>query len=243
MELPHIAIPDLAANWVKVQERIAQACHRAGRSPDSLTVIAVTKTHSPEVISKAYALGIRHFGENRVQEAIEKYSTSDTFGQFPDSRLHLIGHLQRNKIRKALQIFDYIDTVDTVELARLLDIEAGNRQKQFRVLLEVNTSGEPQKFGAEPDSTLHLASMVLGCRNLRLSGLMTVGPNVDDTARVRESFRVLKKIFDDIGHRLKPEFWSVLSMGMSGDFEIAVEEGATELRLGTALFGSRINAT
>ena len=201
--------------------------------------MAVTKTHPVELVRKACAVGLHHFGENRVQESIEKYVESGIIRSNPDIVFHLVGHLQRNKARRAVQVFGSIDSVDTVDLARILDLEAGKARKWPRVLLEVNTSNEPQKFGIEPDSTFHLATMVMGCRNLQLAGLMTVGPTTTEEPAIRKSFRLLRELFDRVAERLKPEAWSVMSMGMSGDFEIAIEEGATELRLGTALFGQR----
>lgn len=239
MEQSPSSSPDLAENWRAVNQAIQAACQRAGRSPSEITVVAVTKTHPADMARKACALGIRHVGENRVQEAIEKYSDSSILVSFPGTRLHLVGHLQRNKVRRALQVFDNIDSLDTEELALTLDAEAEKRRKTVRVLLEANTSKEPQKFGIDPDSAVHLANAVRNCRSLQLAGLMTVGPNTDDRDQIRQSFRLLKHLYDDIGCRLQPEHWSVLSMGMSGDFEIAIEEGATELRLGTVLFGQR----
>ncbi len=225
--------------FAEVQSRVAQAARRVGRSPEQVTVVAVTKTHPVETLRKARAIGITNFGENRVQEAIEKLSNTEFIRADSGTSLHLIGHLQRNKLRKALQAFNSIDSIDSVELAKAVSLEAQRAGKQLRVLLEVNTSGEPQKQGIAPAETISVAREILALPKLRFSGLMTVGPLSDDLGSIRNSFKELKRLFDQVKAELNPPLWSALSMGMSGDYEIAVEEGATEIRLGTALFGQR----
>jgi len=154
----------------------------------------------------------------------------------------MIGHLQTNKVRKAVQIVSAIDSVDSIRLAEAISKAAEEGNRTIRVLLEVNTSSEPQKSGLAPDDVLKCAEAVLKLPSLQLSGLMTVGPNVDDPDTIRRSFALLRNTFDSVVRELNPPHWSVLSMGMSGDYPIAIEEGATEIRLGTALFGERRTA-
>lgn len=222
-----------------VQEQILSACQRSGRLGRNVAVIAITKTFPPKEIRKAYALGLVHFGENRVQEVVDKFGDESLHKDCPNLNLHLVGHLQTNKVRKAMQYVSCIDSVDSVRLAEIIDREAEQAGRRIRILLEVNTSGEPQKYGFLPKEIQPLIETTLKLRSLDLAGLMTVGPNVDDPQTIRRSFFVLRKLFDDIRNAFNPPHWAVLSMGMSGDFEIAVEEGATEIRLGTALFGER----
>jgi pyridoxal phosphate enzyme (YggS family) len=233
---------DLAHNLAIIRGAIRSACERCGRSADGVSIVAVTKGQPFEMVRKARAAGLVEFGENRVQEAVEKYGNLKTADPDSGLLLHMIGHLQRNKVRKAAQIFDSVDSVDSEELARMLDSESGRVGRTLRILLEVNTSNEPQKSGNHPDRTLQLVEDISRLPNLRLSGLMTIGPNVSDVSAIRDSFRRLRGLFDAVAERFRPEFWSVLSMGMTGDFEVAIEEGATEIRLGTALFGQRRNA-
>ncbi|MBI5058443.1 YggS family pyridoxal phosphate-dependent enzyme [candidate division KSB1 bacterium] len=231
-----LAEADLSRNYQLVLDKIRSACRSAGRQTDSVTLVAATKNFPGDVARKAYALGIRHFGENRVQEAVEKYEDSKSFGGDFCPVLHLIGHLQSNKVRRAAKLFQAVDTVDSVELGQKLNQEVS----RLRVLVEVNTSGEPQKYGVRPDKTLALANDLLNdCPNLELAGLMAVGPQTDDQGRIRASFRQLRTLWEDVARELKPPDWTTLSMGMSGDFELAIAEGATEVRLGSILFGPR----
>lgn len=225
--------------FAEVQSRVAQAARRVGRSLKEVTVVAVTKTYPVETLRKARAIGITNFGENRVQEVVEKLNNTEFVRENSGVSLHLIGHLQRNKVRKALQVFDSLDSIDSLDLAAAVSSEAERIGKQLRVLLEVNTSCEPQKQGIAPAETISVAKEILALPNLKFSGLMTVGPLSDDTEAIRSSFKQLKELFEQVRSELNPPAWSVLSMGMSGDYEIAVEEGATEIRLGTALFGQR----
>ena len=243
MREQHVVEPDLASQIAEIQSRIQATCLRSGRNPSEITVIAVTKTHPLEYARKACALGIKQIGENRVQEPIEKFGDMGIIREYPDCQLHLIGHLQRNKVRKAMQIFDSVDSVDTIELAEDLSSEAANTGKSPRILLEVNTSKELQKSGVGPVETIPYVEKLLSFPGLRLAGLMTVGPLTDREYAIRDSFRLLKQLFEDVKARLNPPGWSALSMGMSGDYEIAIEEGATEIRLGTALFGQRSATT
>jgi hypothetical protein len=218
---------------------MAAACGRSGRTATSVTIIAVTKTFPALIVRKAHALGLTHIGENRVQEALDKFGNGLLLKECPGLQLHLVGHLQTNKVRKALQFVSSIDSVDSLRLAQIIDREAAQTGRRVRVLLEVNTSGEPQKYGLAPEDVLPCAEQVAKLRSLNLQGLMTVGPLTDDADAIRKSFGLLRGLFEQVQQKLNPLQWSVLSMGMSGDFEIAIEEGATEIRLGTVLFGER----
>ena len=208
-----------------VRNRIRRAAERCGRNPAAITLIAVTKKFPASVIREAYDLGLREFGENYVQEFEGKYpEVSGLAG----ARFHLIGHLQSNKTKKAAELFQVIQTVDSVKLARRLDSEG----KCVEVMLEVKLSEEESKSGAAPDTLSDLISGVRACANLRLLGLMTMPPWSDDPEQTRPYFRRL-------GELAKQHGLSQLSMGMSHDLEAAIEEGATSIRIGTALFGPR----
>ena len=226
-----------ATRLENIQQRIEDTAAKAGRDSASITLVAITKTHPLSSARKAYAAGLRHFGENRIQEALEKWQHQRPLGSDQPEILHLVGHLQRNKVRKALQLFDRIDAADSVPLVEALSRVSGELERTTDLLIEVNTSGEPQKFGVEPEAALDLAARTSELPNLRLRGLMTIGPLTSDTSRIASAFRTLKKLFDDLNSGGFDV--DVLSMGMSGDFEIAIAEGATEIRLGTALFGAR----
>ncbi|MBV9886389.1 MAG: YggS family pyridoxal phosphate-dependent enzyme [Acidobacteria bacterium] len=228
----------LRDNVARVCDRIATAASRAGRHPSEITLIGVSKTHPAEMIRAAYDAGLRDFGENRVQEWEGK---RQALTDLADARWHLIGHLQSNKATRAATIFHSVDSVDDAALAQRLDrTRQGTAAAQgpLRVLLEVHIAGEAAKSGAEPEDLPELAEAVTKCASLHLNGLMCVPPLLDDVEKVRPYFRKLRELRDrletHIGHKLP-----VLSMGMSHDFEVAIEEGATEVRVGTALFGER----
>lgn len=211
---------------VEVEERIRQAAARAGRRRDEITLIAVTKTFPAAVIREGYEAGLRDFGENYVQEFEAKRPLlSDLAG----ARFHLVGHLQSNKARRAAELFDSIQTVDTVKLARRLQ-ECGRR---LEVMLEVRLSEEETKSGARPEELPALVEAVRSLPHLELKGLMTMPPWFEDPERARPYFARLRELAESFS-------LPCLSMGMSGDFEVAIEEGATHIRLGTALFGPRI---
>jgi pyridoxal phosphate enzyme (YggS family) len=220
-------------NLQEVRTRIAAACRRVGRKADEVTIIAVTKTHGPAVVEAAIAAGVADIGENRVQEFIEKRSQV----QRP-CRWHLIGTLQRNKATKAIGEFEMIHSVDRVKLAETLQRLGSTRDLTTRVLLEVNTSGEATKHGFDAGEVIAAARAVAAMDHLQLEGLMTLGPLTEDATRIRRAFqslfRLREKIELDLGRALPH-----LSMGMSGDYEIAVEEGATMVRVGRVLFGAR----
>ncbi len=216
-----------------VREHILKAAIRSGRKPEEIVLMAVTKNQTREIVEEAYAAGIRVFGENRVFEASEKYKG------FPhDAELHLIGHLQRNKAKLAACVFSWVQSIDKVETAVVLN--EARSGTPIQVLIQVNTSGESTKGGVvTQDDVYRLADAILTMRNLKLRGLMTIGPLTDEEALIRNSFARLYAMHEDLKQRYPAESIDTLSMGMSGDYELAVEEGSTLLRIGTALFGPR----
>jgi len=216
-----------------LRARIASACARVGRPVDSVQLMAVSKTRSPDEVEAVARCGVDLFGENRVREAAVKIPLCS-------SRLtwHLIGHLQSNKTRVAVQLFNWIHSVDSISLLERLDRVAGEEGRRPVVLLEVNVSGEASKFGLAPDAVLSTVQAGAGLVNLEIRGLMTIPPQSVEPERTRGFFRALRELRDRVqtsSGLMLPE----LSMGMSGDFEIAVEEGATIVRVGTDLFGPR----
>lgn len=231
----------LRGRLAEVQDRIAKAAEKANRDPAAITLVAITKTFPLDFARKAYALGVRHFGENRVQEGIEKWQDNRPFWPNSMETLHLVGHLQRNKVRRAVQLFDRIDSVDSLELAEDISRISGELGRTTDILIEVNTSGEQQKYGIHPAYTAEFASEILELPNLKLLGLMTVGPLTNDNSLIAETYSLLRWLSADL-YSVDLLSGDVLSMGMSGDFEIAIAEGATEIRLGTALFGTRSQA-
>jgi hypothetical protein len=216
-----------------VRERVAKAALRAGRDPAEVGIVAVTKGHPIGTVREAAAGGLLDVGENRVQEALQKQEA------WPDApvRWHLIGHLQRNKAKHAVGRFALIHSLDSARLADELEKVAAAQGVTQNVLVQVNVAREPQKDGVSPEEAPALVEHVAALRHLRLVGLMTMAPLTDDEAVVRAAFRGLARLRDDLGTRVSG--LGTLSMGMSSDFEIAVEEGATMLRLGTVLFGER----
>lgn len=219
------AVETLIENFEKVEQRLALALQRCGRQRQEITLLAVTKVFPPTVILDAYELGMREFGENYVQEFEGKYSQVK---HLEGARFHLIGHLQSNKSRKAGEIFQVIQTVDSVKLARRLN-ENGT---PLDVMIEVKLSEEDSKAGTAPAGVPGLVDAIASCANLRLLGLMTMPPWSDDPEPTRPYFRRLRQLGDSL--HLKQ-----FSMGMSHDFEVAIEEGSTLIRVGTALFGRR----
>jgi pyridoxal phosphate enzyme (YggS family) len=225
-----------------VRERIAAAARRAGRDPASVTLVAVTKTVPAEVVWQAYQLGLRDFGENRVEEAGGKFAICDLRFAIPRPRFHMIGHLQSRKAREAIELFDSIHSVDSLKLADKLSrlcIELG---RVMPVLLECNVSGEASKYGfstfLERDG-LATVETILALPGLRVEGLMTMAPLVSDPEQARPVFVALRHLGQRCAARFGVEHFKHLSMGMTDDFEVAVEEGATMVRVGRALFGER----
>jgi pyridoxal phosphate enzyme (YggS family) len=208
-----------------VEERIHRACARAGRPREEIVLVAVTKVFAAEVILESYELGLRHFGENYVQEFAAK---APSVTHLSDATFHLIGHLQSNKSAKASELFRVIQTVDSAKLARRLN----KTGRKLEVMIEVKLSPEETKHGTAPEDVPVLVASIRECPNLRLLGLMTMPPWTDDAEPSRPYFRCLRELAQRNG-------LTALSMGMSHDFEVAIEEGATHIRVGTALFGRR----
>ena len=217
----------------EVRARMAEASRKAGRKPEETELVAVTKTHPPEALQEALAAGQTLFGENRVQEARAKMPLVSS-----RARWHLIGHLQKNKVRQALAVFEMLHGIDSLELARDVQRIADEDGQRPRVLLEVNVAGEASKFGYQPEQLLAEWGELAALPRLEIHGLMTVPPYTTDPEKARPHFRRLRELktrCEDLLGAPLPH----LSMGMSGDFEVAIEEGATLVRIGTALFGKR----
>lgn len=226
---------DVKRRLAALEERIAAACSKAGRERSSVTLVAVTKTHPAETVVAALEAGITDIGENRVQEAAAK----KPLVKLP-CRWHLVGSLQTNKVKKALELFDIIQSLDSRHLAEELDRRAAQSGKVAPVLVEVNTSAEPSKHGVRPDALADLAAAVLDLPHLRLDGLMTIGPGlaIEDPEASRSCFRLLAQLAEQTRQRFSIPL-PHLSMGMTSDFAVGIEEGATIIRVGTALFGPR----
>ena len=224
LESPPLML-DIRANLGRVQEAVARACARAGRSPDHVLLIAVSKTMAADRVRLAIEAGVAALGENRVQEAKEKIAVLGHPVPW-----HLIGTLQTNKARDAARLFDWIHSVDRMDLARELSRRAGDRV--LNVLLEVNLAGEPRKGGVAPAEVKRLAESTMALSGLRVRGLMAIPPAAEDPEHTRPYFRQLRELRDQLG-------LEHCSMGMSADYEVAIEEGATMVRVGTAIFGPR----
>ena len=223
----------LAVRWSELQARVAAAARRADRAPTDVTIMAVTKTRERENVNAAIGAGVTLLGENRVQEARGKLANPP----LPENvALHLVGQLQTNKVRQALALFDVLESVDRLSLIEALGREADKLQRRLPLMLQVNVAGEQQKSGCDPEEVRALATVVKDAGNLDLCGLMTIAPLVEDPESVRPVFRQLRRLQG----RLADEFPSLeLSMGMSNDLDVAIEEGATIVRAGRALFGER----
>jgi pyridoxal phosphate enzyme (YggS family) len=223
-------------NLARVQERIAAAARSVGRSSEDITLVGVSKTQPAEAIRVAYEAGLRHFGENRVQEWEGKRSALSDL----DATWHLIGHLQSNKAARAAGLFHSVDSIDDFAVAQRLDRarEGQNEQRKLRILLEVHVEEEESKSGVKPEEAGALAEKIAALSRIELAGLMCIPPFLEDKEKVRPYFRRLRELRDSLARVLGRDL-PVLSMGMSRDFEVAIEEGATEVRVGTAIFGSR----
>jgi len=229
----HTRAVTFAENLAQVQGRIAAACGRVGRDPSEVTLLAVSKNHPAAAVSEAVALGVTWFGESRIQEAKIKIPASPGRAHW-----HFIGHLQSNKAREAVALFEMIESLDSLALAAELQRQAEKQAKNVRVLAEINVAGEASKFGWNPARFLEELAALNAFSRLELHGLMTVAPYSTDPERARPVFRRLRELREQASIQLGAPL-PVLSMGMSGDLEVAIEEGATVVRVGTALFGER----
>lgn len=228
---------DISSNVSLIRQRIGAACSRCGRDPQSVRLMAVSKTVAPERIRQALDAGVTLLGENYVQEAREKIPSIGHVAEW-----HMIGHLQTNKVKYVVNFFDWIHSVDRLELARELDKRAGQHNRRLNVLIEVNVSGEESKSGIEATQALELVRQVSLLPNINLRGLMTMPPYSDNPENSRPYFQALRKLRDDISAAGIPGIhMDELSMGMTDDFEVAIEEGATIIRVGRAIFGNRMN--
>jgi len=228
----------IASRLAGVQERISEACRKVGRRLEEVGIVAVTKSFPAEVVRAAVAAGLNEIGENRVQEARAKRAL---LGNLPGVHWHLVGHLQKNKAGLALALFDWIHSVDDLELARVLERRAAALGRTVPILLEVNVGEEPSKFGFPPREEVLFRAVedMLSLPHLRLEGLMTVAPIASDPEEVRPVFARLRTLRERLRERFPEAPWTHLSMGMTDDYVVAVEEGATLVRLGRAILGER----
>jgi pyridoxal phosphate enzyme (YggS family) len=231
------SLSDLRSRLASVQERIATAARRSGRAPQDVALIAVSKTHPPSTVLEAIEAGAHDLGENRVQEADAKITEVGRDA----ARWHLIGHLQANKARRAVMLFDLIHSVDSASLAKRLDrLCVEENRDELPVLVQVDLAGEATKSGASERELPEVVASIQACERLRLRGLMIVPPFLEDAEQVRPYFRRLRELRDELEtQKVFKGGRGVLSMGMSHDYEVAIEEGATMVRVGTAIFGSR----
>lgn len=225
----------IAENYIDVIKRVEAACARSGRNPEEVTLVSVSKTKPVSMLAEAYDAGSRDFGENKVQEILEKYP------QMPDdTKFHMIGHLQTNKVSKVIDKVVLIHSVDTVHLAEKIEKEAAKKDLIMDVLLEVNVAREESKFGFFMEDVISAMETISEFPHVRIKGFMTSAPNVENAEENRKYFKDLYQLYVDIKSKnLDNGTMSVLSMGMTGDYEVAVEEGATMIRVGTGIFGSR----
>lgn len=222
-------------NLKQVRRNIADACARSGRNPESVTLIAVSKTKPLEDLQNAYDCDVRNFGENKVQEIVLKAPNMPENAKF-----HMIGHLQRNKVKQVLKHVTMIHSVDSVRLAEQIQQEAEKEQLQMDILLEVNVAGEESKYGFAPEEVPDAVMKIAKFPNVHIRGLMTIAPFVENSEENRDVFKKLFQLSVDISRKnIDNVTMSVLSMGMTGDYEVAVEEGATMIRVGTGIFGAR----
>jgi hypothetical protein len=230
----------VATRLAEIEERIEAACRRAGRHRRDVTLIGVTKTFPASIVAEGIAAGLRTLGENRVQEAAGKIAELDELCRSQGVDWHLIGHLQSNKVRRAVELFDAIHSIDSLRLAERVEAVCAEKNRTMPILIEVNLGGEASKAGAGPEEIVPLCRAVARLPHLELLGLMTVPPFLDDPEAVRPYFRQLRDLLTQMRERGEVgESCRHLSMGMSHDFETAIEEGATFVRIGTALFGTR----
>jgi PLP dependent protein len=234
-EIANLSAEQLAENIARVRTRIAEAAQRAGRDPAEVTLVAVSKTKPLELVEMAYNLGVTDFGENRVQEALSKIESFHPQGL----RWHLIGHLQSNKAGKVVGPFSCIHSVDSLHLAQALSRHAQEQGITLSILLQVNVAGEISKEGVSPTEARAVAQQIAALPALQIEGLMTVAPLVSNPEEVRPVFRELRLLRDRLRAEIPGGTWTQISMGMTDDYTIAIEEGATLVRVGRAIFGQR----
>lgn len=223
----------IAENLKSINDRIAEACFEFGRNPNEVTLVGISKTKAPEEVEQAIQAGLLHLGENKVQEAEDKIPRISG-----NPVWHMVGHLQTNKVKKAIKLFDIIESVDSLKLAETISKECVKSDISMVVLLEVNSSGEASKFGLEPDEIMATAEKVNELDNLELRGLMTIGPFTNDAGTIDKAFEETQVLYQRMQEKLDSKI-TILSMGMTADFERAIKYGSTELRIGTAIFGPR----
>lgn len=225
----------LKDNYEAVEKKISEACERAGRDRSEVTLIAVSKTKPVEMLQEVYNAGARDFGENKVQEICEKYDKLPS-----DIKWHMIGHLQRNKVKQVIDKAAMIHSVDSYRLAQEISVQAQKKGITIPILVEVNIAGEESKFGISAEDTIQLVEEIAVLPNLKIQGLMTIAPFVQDAEENRLYFRQIKQLSVDIKNKnIDNVSMDILSMGMTGDYEVAIEEGATMVRVGTGIFGAR----
>ncbi|RKX99596.1 MAG: YggS family pyridoxal phosphate-dependent enzyme [Spirochaetes bacterium] len=221
---------NIKENLERIHEKIEKALERSGRK-DSVTLVAVTKTVEPERIIQAIECGVSIIGENRVQEALEKFKIIGNRAEW-----HMVGHLQRNKVKDAVKIFKMIQSIDKVETAAEIQKRTDN---PIDILIEINSSGEETKYGIDPGDASKLVEEIIQMNKLRIRGIMTIGPLTDDEKLIRKAFSLTRETFEKLKNSYPELNLEILSMGMSGDYEIAIEEGSNMVRIGTAIFGER----
>lgn len=225
----------ISDNISEVMQRINAAAFRAGRNPDEISLICVSKTKPVEMVKAAYDFGKRDFGENKVQEITAKAPVMPS-----DAVWHMIGHLQKNKVKKAVAFAGMIHSVDSLELAEVIDSEAGKIGKKQKILIEINIASEESKYGVNIEEVIPLVKQMSVLTNIDIRGLMCVAPYTDNSETNRNYFRIMHNLLLDINSlNIDNVNMNVLSMGMSGDYEVAIEEGATHVRIGTSIFGER----
>ena len=228
--------PSIIDNLARIRERISNAAQSAGRNPNDITLVGVTKRKPADFVKTALVAGLTDIGENRVQEAQEKFPQLDLTG----IKRHLIGHLQTNKVKFVPALFDVVHSIDSERVATALNQRLDNEDRTLSVFIQVNTSGEASKFGIEPDATSELIGICLEQPRLEVQGLMTIGPLTDDRKRIVASFQLLRQLAENLKQEYREQLTSLdLSMGMTDDFEWAIAEGATHVRVGRAIFGER----
>lgn len=225
----------LRENLKEVEQKIQEACAKAGRAREEVTLVAVSKTKPVSMLEEIYDENIRHFGENKVQELVDKY------GQMPkDINWHMIGHLQRNKVKAVIDKATLIHSVDSIRLAETIEQEAAKKDLIVDILIEVNVAEEDSKFGLKVDEVMEMVETIATFSHIRIKGLMTIAPFVDDPEENRPVFAALRKLSVDIANKnIDNVSVGILSMGMTNDYQVAIEEGATIVRVGTAIFGQR----